>query len=193
MSLAHAVLRISVLLPWQLSWERIHLQCRRSWFNFWVRKIRCRRDKLPTQVSLGFPCDSAGKESTYNARNLGSTPGLGKSPGERKGYPLQYSGLENSMDCIVRGIEKESDTTEQLSLSLFSFTHHNVTLMEALLLSPLYGWGNWGSEMSHNLSKVKELIRGRTGFEWRPQTSLVTLHQELSNCPQNGHLHFRKK
>ena len=96
-------------------------------------------DRLPTQVSLGFPCDSAGKESTYNARNLGSMPGLGKSPGERKGYPLQYSGLENSMDCIVRGIEKELDTTDQLSLSLFTFTHLNVTLMEALLLSPLHG------------------------------------------------------
>ena len=45
-----------------------------------------------------FPCGSAGKESTCNAGNLGSIPGLGRSPGERKGYPLQYSGLENSMD-----------------------------------------------------------------------------------------------
>ena len=43
-------------------------------------------------------------------------PGLGRSPGERKGYPLQYSGLENSTDCIVHGVA-ESDTTERLSLS----------------------------------------------------------------------------
>ena len=43
-------------------------------------------------------------------------PGLGRSPGEGKGYPLQYSGLENSMDCIFHGVT-ESDTTEQLSLS----------------------------------------------------------------------------
>ena len=42
-------------------------------------------------------------------------PGLGRSPGEGKGYPLQYSGLENSMDCIVHGVT-ELDTTEQLSL-----------------------------------------------------------------------------
>ena len=50
---------------------------------------------------MGFPCDSAGKEST-----LDSIPGLGRSPGEGKGYPLQYSSLENSMDCIVHGLTK---------------------------------------------------------------------------------------
>ena len=47
-----------------------------------------------------FPCGSAGKESACNAGDLGSISGLGRSPGEGKGYPLQYSGLENSMDCI---------------------------------------------------------------------------------------------
>ena len=46
-------------------------------------------------------CGSAGKESACNAGDLGSILGLGRSPGEGKGYPLQYSGLENSMDCIV--------------------------------------------------------------------------------------------
>ena len=61
---------------------------------------------LPTPVFLGFPCGSAGKESACNARELGSMPGLGRSLGERKGYPLQYSGLENSMDCVVHGIAK---------------------------------------------------------------------------------------
>ena len=45
-------------------------------------------------------------------RSLGSIPGLGRSPGEGKGYPLQYSGLENSMDCIVHGVAK---TRTQLS------------------------------------------------------------------------------
>ena len=53
-----------------------------------------------------FPCGSAGKESACNAADLGSIPGLGRSPGERKGYPLQCSGLENSMDCIVHGVAK---------------------------------------------------------------------------------------
>ena len=54
----------------------------------------------------GFPCGSSGKESACNAGDLGSTPGLGRSPGEGKGYPLQYSGLENSMDCVVHGVGK---------------------------------------------------------------------------------------
>ena len=49
---------------------------------------------------------------------MGSIPGLGRSPGEGKGYPLQYSGLENSMNCISSWCCKDSDTTEQLSLSL---------------------------------------------------------------------------
>ena len=47
---------------------------------------------------LSFPCGSAGKESTCNVRDLGSISGLGRSPGEGKGYPLQYSGLDNSTD-----------------------------------------------------------------------------------------------
>ena len=56
---------------------------------------------LPTQ-SAGFPCDSDGKESACNVGELGSIPGLGSSPEEGKGYPLQYSGLENSMDYIYK-------------------------------------------------------------------------------------------
>ena len=55
---------------------------------------------------LSFPCGSAGKESASSVEDLGSTPGLGRSPGEGKGYFLQYSGLENSMDCIVHGVPK---------------------------------------------------------------------------------------
>ena len=51
-------------------------------------------------------CGSAGKESACNVRDLGSIPQLGRSPGEGKGYPLQYSGLQNSKDCIVRGNAK---------------------------------------------------------------------------------------
>ena len=57
-----------------------------------------------TPVFLDFPCGAAGKESTCNVEDLGWIPGLGRSPGEGKGYPLQYSGLENSMHCIVHGV-----------------------------------------------------------------------------------------
>ena len=85
---------------------KICLQCRRPGFDSWVRKIHWRRDRLPTPVFLGFPCGSAGKESACNARDLSSIPRLGRSPGEGKGYPFQYSGLENSMDCVVHGVAK---------------------------------------------------------------------------------------
>ena len=87
-----------------------------TWFNSWVGKIPWRRDRLPTPVFLGFPRGSAGKESACNAEDLGSIPELGRSPGEGKGYPLQYSGLENSMDFIVHGVTK-SWTQLRLSLS----------------------------------------------------------------------------
>ena len=55
---------------------------------------------------MSFPSSSASKESTCNARDLGLIPGLGGSPGGGKGYLLQYSSLENSMDCIVHGVAK---------------------------------------------------------------------------------------
>ena len=69
-----------------------------------------------------LPCGSAGKESTCNAGDLASIPGLRRSPGEGKDYPLQYSGLENSIDCSPWG-HIESDTTEQLSLSFTLTTY----------------------------------------------------------------------
>ena len=67
---------------------------------------------------MGFLSGSAGKESACNMGNLGLIPGLGRFPGEGKGYPLQYSGLESSMDYITCGVA-ESDMTEQLSLFHF--------------------------------------------------------------------------
>ena len=66
---------------------------------------------------MGFPSGSVGKESTRNAGDLGSIPGLGRSPGEGQGYPLQDFGLENSMDCIVHEVTKS-----QTQLSDFHFS-----------------------------------------------------------------------
>ena len=62
---------------------------------------------------MGSLCGSAGKESTYNAGYLDSIPGLGRSC-EGKGYQFHYSGLENSLECIVLGVAK-SDMMERLS------------------------------------------------------------------------------
>ena len=53
-----------------------------------------------------FPGGSAGKESACSVGDLGLISGLGRSPGEGKVYPVEYSGLENSMDCIVLGVTK---------------------------------------------------------------------------------------
>ena len=83
----------------------MHLQSRRPHFDSCVRKFPWRRDRLPSPVFLGFPCGSAGRESTCNVGDPGLIPGLGRSPGEGNGYPLQYSGLENSMGCI-HGVAK---------------------------------------------------------------------------------------
>ena len=55
---------------------------------------------------MDFPCGSAGRDSVRNVGGLSSIPGLGRSPGEGKDDLLQYSGLENSIDCIVHGIAK---------------------------------------------------------------------------------------
>ena len=64
----------------------------------------------------GFPDSSVGKESACNMEDLGSIPGMGRCPGEGKDYPLQYSGLEKSMDHIVHGVTKS-----QRQLSDFYF------------------------------------------------------------------------
>ena len=69
--------------------------------------------------------------------DLGSVPGLGRSPGEGKGYPLQYSGLEDSMDCMVHMVE-ESDMTERLSLSFTCITEHShVGMITPILTSQM--------------------------------------------------------
>ena len=100
--------------------KKIHLQCRWPWFYSWIGKDPWRRDSLPIPVFMGFLGGSDGKESICNVGDLGSIPGLGRSPGGGHGNPLQYSCLENphgqmrqvgysSWGC------KESDTTERLS------------------------------------------------------------------------------
>ena len=55
---------------------------------------------------MGFPGSSDSKESACNVGDVGLIPGLGRSPGEGNGYPLQYSGLENPMDCTIHGVAK---------------------------------------------------------------------------------------
>ena len=83
-------------------------------FDSWVGEIHWRTDRLPTPVFLGFPGGSTGKESACSVGDLDSIPGLGRSPRKGNGCPLQYSGPENSVDCIVHVVAKS-----QIQLSKF--------------------------------------------------------------------------
>ena len=78
----------------------------------WVRKIHLRRNRLSTPVFLGFPCGSTGKESTCNAGDLDSIPGLGRSAGEGTGYPLQYSWV-SLVAQLVRNLPAMQETWVQ--------------------------------------------------------------------------------
>ena len=105
---------------------------RETWVDPRVRKVPWRRDRPPTPVFLGFPCGSAAKESACNVGDLGSIPGLERSPGEGKGHSLQYPGLEDSMDCIVHGVSKSRTRLSDFHLSCFRAFAHTVSRAQSL-------------------------------------------------------------
>ena len=72
---------------------------------------------------MGFPSSSDGKESACDVADLGSIPGFGRAPGEGKSYLLQYSGLENSMDCIIHSLFKIFSTVSGAGEQLSKFLH----------------------------------------------------------------------
>ena len=76
-----------------------------------------------------FPCSSVGEKSACNAGNPGTIPGSGRSPEEGIGYPLQYSGLENSMDCTVDGITKSQTQLSDFHLLQFSSVQFSHSVM----------------------------------------------------------------
>ena len=128
-----------------------HKSCR---FDHWVGKIPWRRAQLPIPVFLGFPCGSVDKESACNAGDLGLITGLGRSPGEGKGFPLQYSGLHSPWG------HKESDTREQLNNERAA-KHYSVALFslkKKSLTAP--GTGGRGKRPGLGLSGVAESGRG---------------------------------
>ena len=123
-----------------LSFSRICLQCRRPRFDSWFREIPWRRDRLPTPVFLGFPGGSVGKESACNGGDLGSTPGLGSSPGEAHGNPLPFLPGESPWTESLVGYSplgrKESDKAEQLSTHLISDPKINSKQIKDLNIRP---------------------------------------------------------
>ena len=99
------------------------------------------KDRLPTAVFLGLPSGSAGKESACSVGDLGLIPGLGRSPREGNNYPLQCSGLENSMDCIVHGVAKSQTWLSNFHFSSLSLScklkHSLVFPVFKLYIKPL--------------------------------------------------------
>ena len=111
--LPHFIYVCAFFYPLQYSWASLVVQLVKNlpaMWETWVRSLvwedPLEKGKATHSSILGFLGGSAGKESACNAGNLGSISGLGGSPEEEKGYPLQYSGLENSMDCIDYGVAK---------------------------------------------------------------------------------------
>ena len=123
---------------------------------------------------MGFPDGSAGKESTCNVGDLSSIPGLGRSPGERNRYPLQYSGLENSMNCIVHGVTKSQI---QLSLSAFFMVRfsHPYTTTGKIIVSIL--WTFVGKEMFLLFNTLSRFV---IAFLPRSKHLLISWLQSLS-------------
>ena len=96
--------------------------------GIWLVKLNNKWLELG-KVYMGFPNSSVGKGFACIMGGLGSIPGLGRSPGEGKDYPFQYSGLENSTVCYSPWGHKESDMTERLSLSRCTHTSLYYTLL----------------------------------------------------------------
>ena len=117
----------SSILAWKIPWmeEPCRLQSMGSQRagHDWATSLSLLLSSLK-----GFPGGSAGKESACNAGDLGSVPGLERSPGEGKHYPLQYSGLENSMDWTVHGVARS-----QIWLSYFHVTSLHSSLKELIV------------------------------------------------------------
>ena len=108
----------------------VHLQFKMKFLHKHITIMGHNQDLLrQTSLVAQQGKESTGKESSCNVGDLGSIPGLGRSPGEGKGYPLQYSCLENSMDCVVHGVAK---SRTQVSKSHFHFPKTELRLSFSL-------------------------------------------------------------
>ena len=105
---------------------------------------------------MGFPCGSAGKESSCNSGDLGSIPGLGRSPGEGKGSPLHYSCLKNSMDSIVHRVTKSGT-----QLSDFHFPLLYTEYCKSKRRKKSLQWSTWAKDaklLIFKEEKYKEVV-----------------------------------
>ena len=136
-------------------------------------KIHRGRDRVTTPVFLGFPCGSDGKELACNTGDLGSILRLERSPGEGKGYPLQYSGLENSMKCIVNGVTKS-----RTQLRDFHFHFKTLSISTTLRITVLVGAGRSG-----------EMDRRKLGSRWERKRKMWVVLDWYRQAPGVEPLH----
>ena len=111
--------------------------------NWHKLKFACQCDLPRLIIDNTFenlPCGSAGKESACNVEDLGLIPGLIRSPGEGKGYPFQYCGLESSMDCIVHGVAESTmqGKSSQRKWVTFTFILKTSTFSVLITLNNFY-------------------------------------------------------
>ena len=116
-----------------------------------------RRDRLPIPVFLGFSGGSAGKEAACIVWDLGLIPGLGRSPGEGKGSPLQCSGLENSMNCIVCGVTKSRTRLSKIGASLVAQRVKCLPVM----------WETWVQSLGQEDPLEKEMATHSSTLAWK--------------------------
>ena len=151
-------------------------------FSSGVGKICWRRDRLPTQVFLGFPCGSADKDSICNVGDLGSIPGLGRSPAKGKGYPLQYSSLENSMDCTGQEVAKS-----RTWLSDFHFhihTLYSVQFSHSVVSDSLQPHGLQHTRPPRS-SPTPGVYPNSCPFSWWWRPTIPSFVLPFSSCPQS--------
>ena len=124
-----------------------------------------------------LPCCSAGKQSSCNVGDLGSIPGLGRSPGGGKGYPRQYSGLENSMDCIVHGVTKSwvhwatfTDSIMQMTPPLWQEEESKSLLMKGKEESEKTGWTQHSKNEDHGIWSYH--FKANMGKQWKQWQTL---------------------
>ena len=118
----------------------------------------------------GFPGGSAGKESARNAGDLGSIPGSGRSPAEGRSFPLPYSGLENSMDCLAHGVAKSQSRLNDFHFHFQGkdFSIKGVFIVMSVSKRPWMPLGLAGGRvLDHSeYPAVLELLRRLCGGGW---------------------------
>ena len=136
-----------------------------NWIWVWLIIVKNIQNLSEVKELFGLPrWLSDSEEFTWNVGDLGSIPGLGRSPGEGKGYPLQYSGLENSMDCIVHRVAKSRTC---LSNFYFISLHFWASLVARIVKNLPTMQKTWVWSLSQEDPLEKEMATHSSILAWR--------------------------